>query len=113
MPMFRNNLYVVEARQLVGTAVETMDVVDWIRNRGEYPWLLGNATQPETLVAEGGDPNKPGVRGVYIDPADGSLVIREPHRDKKASYGDWIVFHDDDTVEVFKREDFDSTYDPA
>ena len=113
MALFRKNLIVIEARQLAGTAIETMDVIDWVRNRGEYPWLLGNAMHPETLVAEGGDPSKPGVKGVYLDPADGSLVIREPHRDKRASYGDWVVFHEDDVVEVFTPQDFRSEYNPA
>ena len=73
MPMFTKKPVTIEARQLVGTAGETMQVADWVRENG-YPWLLGDATRPDTLVPET-TPAIPGA-GLWIDPATGELVIR-------------------------------------
>jgi hypothetical protein len=108
MPMFRQNLIIVEARQLVGTAVETMDVIDWIRNTGELPWLIGNATKPETLVPEGSE--DVGGEGVYLDPANGNLVIHTHERDEKAEYGYWIVRQNDGTFEAWAPVDFEAEF---
>lgn len=111
MPMFRKNLVIVEARPLVGTAVETMDVVDWIRNTGGYPWLIRNANEPDTLVREDG---QDGLRGVYIDPADGNLVIctSDDYR-TRAGYGDYIICKDGDKFEVMPPDKFLFEYEPA
>ena len=114
MPMFRKNLIIVEARQLFGTATETMDVINWVRNTGGYPWLLGNANEPDTLVREDG---QKGFRGVYIDPANGNLVIRnESYLDgytMRAHYGDWILCKDGDKFEVMPAADFRAMYESA
>ena len=60
MPKFRKKPVVIEARQLVGPAGETMRVAEWVRENG-YPWLLGDATRPETLTPEN-DASHPGRR---------------------------------------------------
>jgi hypothetical protein len=111
VPMYRNGLYTIEARQLVGTAVETMDVIDWVRNVGEFYWLLGNANEPDTLIPEGGG-GKAGDSGVYLDPANGAFVIHTQDGDVRASYGDWIIF-EDGVFTSSTAADFQATYDPA
>lgn len=110
MPMFRTNLIVVEARQLIGTATQTMDIVDWVRNNG-YPWLLGNALEPETLIPEDG--GKAGDVGLYIDPKSGNLVIHEVWGDVRAGYGDWIVRDSNGEFHTYKPYAFEDKYDPA
>ena len=111
MPMFRRNLITVEARQMAGNAAETMDVVNWIRNRGEYPWLMGNATRPETLIPEGSD--EVGGEGVYIDPATGELVIHAKEKDTRVTYGDWVICDNENKFEVMNDVDFRATYNSA
>ena len=111
MAMFRNNLIIIEARPLIGTATETMDVVDWVRNTGGYPWLLGNANEPDTLAREDG---QHGLKGVYLDPADGSVVIRnEDGSTMRASYGYYILCKNGDEFETMEAADFLATYEPA
>lgn len=87
MGFFRKKPVVIEARQLVGTAGETFAVASWVSDNG-YPWLIGDATRPDTLRPEFGEDAS---RGVYIRPADGALMIRTPDGDMAAVYGDWIV----------------------
>lgn len=111
MPMFRRNLITIEARQLVGNAAETIDVINWVRNTGGYPWLLGDATNPETLIPEGGD--MPGGEGVYLDPATGELVIHTFVSNKRATYGDWILCDDLGVFDTMSDADFKATYDSA
>lgn len=108
MPMFRQNLIVVEARQLVGTATETMDVINWVRNTGELPWLTGDLRKPETLIPEGG--TEVGGEGVYLDPANGNLVIHTHERDEKAEYGFWLVLQNDGSFEAWDPVDFKAEF---
>lgn len=111
---FRKRPVVVEARQLVGSAAETMAVAEWIRDNG-YPWLLGNALEPDTLVPEGG--GLPGDSGIYIDPATGELVIRTCEGDLRASYGDWVVQEPFATADrkfyPCKPDTFEATHEPV
>lgn len=58
-------------------------IVEWIVSSG-YPYLIGNALEPETLEPLG-EP------GIFIDPADGALVIRTLEGNMKVSDGDWII----------------------
>ena len=111
MALYRYNLRIIEARQLKGTATETMDVINWVRNRGGYHWLVGNATEPATLVPEGG--GNPGDEGVYLDPVDGSFVIHTAEKDMRAKYGDYILCDDEDKFELWEPADFEATYIPA
>jgi hypothetical protein len=111
MALFRNNLNIVEARQLIGTATETMDVIEWIRNRGGYPWLMGNAYHPETLVPEGSD--EVGGEGVYLDPTTGALVIHTKEGDIWASYGQFVLCKSDNKFEVWDAAQFLANFDPA
>lgn len=78
----------VLAMRLVGSATDTMAVCEWVRDNG-YPWLIGDATMPETLIPEGGDQTSD--IGIYLDPANGNLVIRTFFGDMRATYGDWVI----------------------
>lgn len=110
MPLYRKGLHIIEARQLIGTAAETMDVIHWVMNVGEFYWLIGNALKPETLIPEGGG-GVAGDPGVYIDPSTGDFIIHKIDGDIRASYGDWLIF-DDDFIK-YTSEDFQATYKPA
>lgn len=108
MPKFRKKPVVIEARQLVGPAGETMRVAEWVRENG-YPWLLGDATRPETLTPET-TPAIPGA-GLWIDPATGELVIRTLEGDMRATYGDWIIKGVQGEFYPCKPDIFDATYE--
>ena len=110
MPKFRKKPVVIEARQLVGPAGETMRVAEWVRENG-YPWLLGDATRPETLTPET-TPAIPGA-GLWIDPATGELVIRTLEGDMRATHGDWIIKGVQDEFYPCKPSVFESTYEPV
>lgn len=99
----------VEAMQLIGRPVETMAVCEWIRDNG-YPWLLGNATQPETLVPEGG--GKVGDPGIYIDPSTGKLVVRSRSSHEYGSYGEWFLHFSDGSFRAYSQEMFGALYEP-
>lgn len=90
MPYFTKRPVTIEAFQMIGQAGETMAVAQWIHDNG-YPWLLGNALEPDTLIPEGDPDGQPGDSGIYIDPATGQLVIRTLEGDMRVSYGDWVI----------------------
>jgi hypothetical protein len=103
----------VEAMQLVGTAVDTMHVCEWVRDNG-YPWLLGNALDPKSLIPEGG--GKPGDQGIYLDPATGELVIHTVSGNIRASFGDWVFKVGEWLNAPFNTcspVDFEATYEPT
>ena len=108
MPKFRKKPVVIEARQLVGPAGETMRVAEWVRENG-YPWLLGDATRPETLTPET-LMAIPGA-GLWIDPATGELVIRTLEGDMRATHGDWIIKGVQGEFYPCKPDIFDATYE--
>ena len=105
---YRKKPVVIEAMHLVGTASDTMAVCDWIVSHG-YPWLLGNAIEPSTLVPKGGGTSK---NGIYIDPGTGELVIRTLEGDMRASHGDWIIRGVKGEFYPCKPEIFAATYEP-
>mgnify|MGYP003583689278 CR=1 FL=1 len=97
---YRKRPVVVEARQLMGGEHELYDVATWVAS--EWPWLVGDATKPEELESR---------NGVYIDPADGCLVIRTLEGDMKASFGDFIIRGVHGEFYPCKPEIFAATYE--
>lgn len=89
---YRKKPVEIEVMRLIGSAGDTLQVGHWMEING-YPWLVGDATRPETLrypdQAEDDDtkPNK----GLYIDPATGDFMIRTLEGDMRATYGDYII----------------------
>lgn len=90
-------------------SADTMAVCDWLRENG-YPWLIGNALAPSTLVPETG--GKPGDRGIYLDPEDGALVVRtDEDGDWRAKYGDWVIKTRHGDVVTCNNSLFEVTYE--
>ena len=89
---YKKNPVVVEAMRLVGGAIETHPVVNWLADN-RYPMLVGDYTEPETLRYPDQDEkdfSRPD-KGVYIDPASGDLIIRTLEGDMRARYGVYII----------------------
>lgn len=82
----------IEAMQITGSAGNIHNtVIPWMIDNG-YPWLLGNALEPDTLRPEGQTIEDPVPdRGIYIDPADGALMVRTLEGDMRATTGDYII----------------------
>lgn len=106
MPFFSKIPVTIEARRLYGTPVEARAVCDWVADNG-YEWLRGDATDPESLVDSSGEKAE---KGIYIDPADGALMIRTLEGDMKASLGDWIIKGVQGEFYPCKSDIFDKTY---
>lgn len=68
-----------------GGVALAMQVAAWMEENG-YPWLTGNALEPSTLKGANADGG-----GIWIDPADGHLMIRTLEGDMKVSLGDWVI----------------------
>lgn len=81
---------VVEAMQVVGTPVDRHKVYSWMLDNG-YPPLLGNALEPRSLYDPALGMYIRPTKGVWIDPSDGSFMIRTPDGDMKVEYGDWVI----------------------
>ena len=78
----------LEARRLSEDNKEAHETTLWLNANG-FEWLLGDATQPDTLVNSRGETDS---HGIYIDPKFGELVIRNPTRSVyRASAGMWIT----------------------
>ena len=88
---YRKRPVTIEAARFPSAAVEAHSVTAWLNDNG-YPWLIGNALHPETLrYTRGENDNEVPERGLYIDPADGFLVIRTLEGDMKVTPGDYII----------------------
>ena len=93
MPLkYRKKPVEIEAMQLVGTAGDTAQVLDWMA-ANRYPMLVGDYTRPETLRYHDQWPedNSRPDKGTYIDPATGDFMIRTLEGDMRATYGDYII----------------------
>lgn len=109
---YRKRPVEVRAMRLVGTAGETAQVTGWM-NREGYPWLVGDATQPDTLrELDLHDDHRPS-RGIYIDPANGNLLIRTLEGDMRATYGDYIIQGVAGEFYPCKPDIFQKTYEEA
>lgn len=88
---YRKKPVVIEAMRLAGEPATIMYVAGWLEEHG-YPWLLGNALYPDTLRARDQISEDPiPTQGIYIDPADGALIIRTLEGDMRAVFGDFII----------------------
>ena len=88
---YRKRPVTVDAVQFPATASAANAVTSWLNDNG-YPWLIGDATQPQTLrYTRNPDDNNTPDRGIYINPDDGSLMIRTLEGDMKVTPGDYII----------------------
>lgn len=90
---YRKKPVEIEAMKFAGETRDAHRVMTWMEEN-LYPFLVGDATAPETLrypdqVAT--DDSTPD-RGIYIDPATGELMIRTMMEgDMRVRLGDWII----------------------
>ena len=111
---YRKRPVEVQAMRLIGSAGDTSWVTAWM-NREGYPWLVGDYTKPEMLCDPDqllDDDSKP-EKGIYIDPANGNLVIRTLEGDMRAAYGDWIIRGVEGEFYPCRDDIFTRTYEVA
>ena len=109
---FQKKPVAIEAMQLIGTAGDTAQVLDWMA-ANRYPMLVGDYTKPETLRYHDQAPEndlRPDS-GLYIDPATGDFMIRTLEGDMRVSYGDWIIRGIRGEFYPCKPDIFESTYE--
>jgi len=102
----------IEARQWIGSPANAHSITSWMEDN-LYPFLIGNATEPETLRYPDqveGDNSKPD-KGIYIDPATGDLMIRTLEGDMRVSWGDWVIRGVSGEFYPCKPDIFDKTYE--
>lgn len=99
----------IEAMQLIGAAGGTfLAVCEWM-NKNNYPWLEGDVLDPDSLRIPG-EKWRP-IRGIWISPNDGALMIRTLEGDLKASYGDYIIKGIKGEFYPCKPDIFEKSYD--
>ena len=81
---------VVEAMRVEGKPADRHQVYTWMVNNG-YPQLFGNALNPEELYAPALGKEVRPTKGIWIDPENGSFMIRTLEGDMRVDYGDWII----------------------
>ena len=102
---FRKRPVEVEAVQVGG---DPAALLEWIESCG-YPAPRGDSPGPAGPAADDGTRD----RGWWIDPADGSLVIRTLEGDMRAKPGDWIIRGIQGEFYPCKPGIFAATYEPA
>lgn len=102
----------VEAMQLTYKVEDSVKATEWLKENG-YPWLIGNALEPETLKypdQEAQDSTRPD-KGIWINPVDGSLMIRTLEGDMRASLGDFIIKGVKGEFYPCRQDIFEETYE--
>ena len=96
------------------TPPEAHALTNIIEREWGYPWLVGNALRPDTLRCESQPhASERPIKGIWIDPADGALMIRTLEGDMKVSLGDYIIRGVQGEVYPIKESIFRETYEPA
>lgn len=108
MPKFTKRPVEIEARQLPPLLpedghMEAFFLTEWMVSNG-YPWLVGNALEPETLEPKD-------TPGIWIRPEDGGLMIRTLEGDHHVSPGDWVIQGVKGEFYPCKPDIFEVTYD--
>lgn len=89
---FRKKPVEIEAMRFAPPPSHAHALTTWME-RNLYPFLIGNALEPETLrypdqiESDNSRPDK----GIYIDPATGELMIRTLEGDMRVAVGDWVI----------------------
>lgn len=102
----------IKAVRFIGKPGELHSIMDWMEKNG-YVHLVGDATNPDNMrypYQEPSDDSRPD-KGVYIDPAIGSLMIRTLEGDVRVSIGDWIIQGVEGEFYPCKDSIFTKTYD--
>ena len=80
----------IEAMCVEGTVSDRHQVYTWMVNNG-YPQLFGNALNPEELYDPALGKEVRPTKGIWIDPENGSFMIRTLEGDMRVEYGDWVI----------------------
>lgn len=97
----------IEAIQFVGSSMDAIDVFQWFKENN-YPWLVGDALDPDSLRIRG-EKGRP-TRGIWINPDGGNLMIRTLEGDMKVSRGDYIIKGVKGEFYPCKPDIFEQTY---
>ena len=96
------------------TPPEAHALTNIIEHEWGYPWLVGDALRPDTLRCESQPhASERPTKGLWIDPADGALMIRTLEGDMKVSLGDYIIRGVQGEVYPCKPDIFAATYEAA
>lgn len=126
----------IEARQWRHdlTTTEAHAITSWMEDGG-YPWLIGDYTNPDTLRDErtecsgtvvwqptpcsdqacpmhGTSTERP-TEGIWLDPADGALMIRTLEGDMKVTPDSWIIRGVQGEFYPCRDDIFRATYEEA
>lgn len=97
----------IEAIQFVGSSMDAIDVFQWFKENN-YPWLVGDALNPDSLHIRG-EKGRP-TRGIWINPDGGNLMIRTLEGDMKVSRDDYIIKGVKGEFYPCKPDIFEQTY---
>lgn len=97
----------IEAIQFVGSSMDAIDVSQWFKENN-YPWLVGDALDPDSLRIRG-EKGRP-TRGIWINPDGGNLMIRTLEGDMKVSRDDYIIKGVKGEFYPCKPDIFEQTY---
>lgn len=109
---FRKKPVTIEAMRLTGTPADCHAVMSWME-ANRYPFLVGNALDPETLRYRDQAPDDDSTpdKGIWIDPANGDLMVRTLEGDMRAPYGHWIIRGVQGEFYPCHPDIFDATYE--
>jgi len=85
---FRKKPVAIQAIQVIDSESFSA-AAEWMTENG-YPWLVGDATDPSSLYVKGRK-GMPVETGIWIDPADGALMIRTLEGDMRVTTGDHVI----------------------
>ena len=80
----------IKAMCVEGTLGDRHKVFAWMLDNG-YPKLVGNALNPEELYDPALGKEVRPTKGIWIDPENGSFMIRTLEGDMRVDYGDWVI----------------------
>ncbi|MGO2311675.1 MAG: hypothetical protein ACTH6A_06595 [Brachybacterium tyrofermentans] len=108
--MFRKKPVEIEAMRFIGPPANAHALTGWMEGH-DYPFLVGNATEPDTLRYPGDESGIRPEQGIYIDPATGELMIRTLEGDMRVAVGDWVIRGVRGEFYPCKPDIFDATYE--
>ena len=102
----------IKAMCVEGTVSDRHQVYTWMVNNG-YPQLFGNALNPEELYDPALGKEVRPTKGIWIDPENGSFMIRTLEGDMRVDYGDWVIRGVAGEFYPCKPDIFNQTYKPS
>lgn len=108
---YRKKPVTIKASQVKREGLSGIETAEWMVENG-YPWLVGNALYPEQLRDPAiEDEDHVPTKGIWIDPDQGSLMIRTLEGDMRVSVGDFVIQGVSGEFYPCKPDIFDKTYE--